>query len=67
MRAIAAMGRSYSDIEIEVLLHTVIINFFGKPAEIIKKFLTDSEYYLPVDHVIIMDCDVSEPDGFLHG
>ena len=56
-----------SQIETDVLVNTVISNFFGKPAKINKKFFTDSEYYLPVDHVIIVDCDVSEPHGLLHG
>ena len=50
-------------IEPNVLARTVSRNFFGKPTEISKGFLTDSEYDFPVDYVVIMDCDVSEADG----
>jgi hypothetical protein len=59
--------RLQSQIETDVSESIVIRNFFGKSTEINKKSLTDSKYYLPVDHVIIVDRDVSEPDGFPHG
>jgi hypothetical protein len=46
------------------LTHTESRNFFGKPAEISKGFLTDGEYDFPVDYVVIVDDDVSEAKRF---
>jgi len=42
-------------------------NLFGKLTKIDQGFLTDGKYYLPVDHGIIMNCDVSEADCLFHG
>ena len=56
-----------SVITTDVLASSVISNFFSKTTKVNKEFLADSKYYLPVNHVIIVDCDVSEADGLLHG
>jgi len=60
------MGFWYQ-IATDVLANIVISNFFSETAKVNKEFLTDSEYYFPVNHVVIVDCDVSEADGLLHG
>ncbi len=62
-----ALQRRRSQIETGFLVSVVSSNFFGKSTEIYKKFLADSEYYLLVNHVIVVDRDVSEADGLLHG
>ena len=63
----APMGISQNRIATDFLANIVISNFFSETAKVNKEFLADCEYYLPVNHVIIVDCDVSEADGLLHG
>jgi len=45
----------------------IVGNLFHIPAKINKVSPGDSKHYFPVDDIIIMHCNVSEPHGLSHG